>query len=337
MSIVYNYNEFKYLDKRGSKKIWPHDVIENEINLECDLVLRRNNGPIGQSRLIINDPGTNIEDISDLSTEWDEISISVKANLDTDNYSIGEVVKSNKESDALSFCSFTCKNSKFYKYLSQPFNDYGNNFEIKIPRDELWGTLKIEFYVLLKTDLSQDSSSEAYHKGSIVATARALETVLDSPKKIFGGGIKEFWGEDFSTSISNALFQLRWEEGEPCIYWNAKNNNQIKALLTDPSQEVSPRTLFRDLILHQVGVLVFIELLVAAEKDPARRIENDIDSKILESIRKVTKFNSIEKVIDEYEQIEQSNTSNLITRMQHNLNLSGLIKGFLNSVIEEQQ
>ena len=335
------WNEFIRTDRTYTGQEWPYRVGKYQLRVNGSIKLMKNNGPIAHEPIeLLSDSGQNRITLNGNSDKYELMKIDavVKfSDTDGDCFPLSELAASDNLDAVMVFCS---KSSRYYHIETVPFAGgvQASFSKILINRDDIFESLTVQTFLVLREDSQNESNREGLKKGSVVSFSRDIEILTDAKHNLFTGGIGESM-EEFSGSEKYALYKISidTESQAPYIIWNERYDTAIN-FLKQPKQTDSANDILQNMILRMISYEIYMQTLAGAadpefeyddlEQDSIARKILDNSSKYI-GLKGETIFNDIR---GDFLKLEESSS---LIRLQSGLKIGQLFNKYLSASEEE--
>lgn len=333
------WNEFTRTDRTYTGQEWPYRVGKYQLRVNGSIKLMKNNGPIEHEPLdLLSDSGQNRISLNGNSDNYEAMNIEAVVKFtdtDGDNWPLIDLAASDNLDVLMVFCS---KTSRYYKTERKPFEGGVQAVfnKILINRDDIFESLIVKSFLVLREDSQSESNREGLKKGSVVSFSRDIEILTDAKHNLFSGGIGQSQ-EMFPEQEKYALYKVTVDEDndEPYIIWNERYDN-AKTFLSQPKQEGSAYKKLQDMMLSVISYQVLMQCLAGSVSKEFEELENDEkEKKVLDQASKYIGLSSLKIFDDIIDNLINLNETSTLTRMQSGFKIGKIFTDYLNVSQEE--
>jgi len=333
------WNEFIRTDRTYTGQEWPYRVGKYQLRVNGSIKLMKNNGPIAhEPKELLSDSGQNRITLNGKSDKYEVMKIDavVKfSDTDGDGFPLSELAASDNLDVVMVFCS---QSSRYYHTETVPFAGgvQASFSKILINRDDIFESLTVQTFLVLREDSQYEANREGLKKGSVVSFSRDIEILTDAKHNLFSGGIGQKW-DVFDRQEEKALYKVLMDEenNEPYILWNETYQNVIN-FLKQPKQDGSAYKTLQDMMLSIITYEVLMQCLAGSVSIDFEELDNDDkQKKVLDQASKYIGLSSANIFNDIHDNLLELDESSSLTRMQNGLGLGKLFNDYLNESQEE--
>jgi len=328
-----------YRDKTDSQRTWPHLVLENKLQIEGEIGIKRRGST--EKTLEIDDldikfdlPSILLGGIGDT---WDSLTFDLHVSLDEEENEITDVSEDISHTELAIFVN--CDASKYQRCFKEDYVSPVTHIKFEIQRTNIFHKLVIEPMILLKVDCEPEPGEiYAYMKGSVLATSDSLNILTDQVGNLFGGRITEKF-KRFEGKNRDCLYQFSITDDKPVLCWNTRYKQTI-ALVRQQMPEGHPKTLLRDFIVRSVCSSIMYDLTsrLALKDEEADEIysPDSLEYNLSKSVGKTLKLKKIQEILNTFSSCHDlHDQSEVSSKIQHYFKVGPTIEKLISESAEE--
>ena len=226
-------------DATESKLIWPHKFLENTLRLKVGLYFDGETLPWRNQNNWV--PGARGDDdahttfcLYDESREWDKLKVTCALSV-TDAEGFRASILPSDEGGNIGFAiQALCKTTRWQEI--KVCSADSSTVEIEIPKDKVFGEVKILPWAYRLNDSKVGSDGFAKKRGAILADGYSTSIYVDEVPGVPGRGVDIQW-QDFPES-EDALYYLEIDDDIPHIIFNSRSG-QLKDIIDNQDKRTS--------------------------------------------------------------------------------------------------